>query len=271
MAGLNVRRAPRCGTQYRVAVGSTAAASSQLYVLSQAASLVPLIVNTQASPTTDIADFQVNGVNNVLIDKTGTLSVLGPRWTTSGDAATINLGAGGHYIKAVYGIGVQISACGWSPAAITIRDVCTGSAYDNRIGIGTTTPGAKLDVAGDINCTSLKIGTTTIGTCKLAVAGKIAAQEVIVTRATTWPDYVFKAGFDLKPLAEVEKQIKKDGHLEGIPTSAEVEKNGIPVGEMQSKLLQKVEELTLHMIEMEKENNDLKAKVCVLEKAINVK
>jgi hypothetical protein len=140
-----------------------------------------------------------------------------------------------------------------------------------NVGIGTTIPGAKLDVAGDINCTSLKIGTTTIGTCKLAVAGKIAAREVIVTQATTWPDYVFKAGFDLKPLAEVEKQIKKDGHLEGIPTSAEVEKNGIPVGEMQSKLLQKVEELTLHMIEMEKENNDLKAKVCVLEKAINVK
>ncbi|MDD5672556.1 MAG: hypothetical protein PHC61_00210 [Chitinivibrionales bacterium] len=83
------------------------------------------------------------------------------------------------------------------------------------------------------------------------VEGKIGARELIVTTGA-WPDYVFKKDYKLKPLAEVEKSIQQSGHLEGIPSSAEATKKGVEVGTMQAKLLQKVEELTLYVIEQNK-------------------
>lgn len=101
---------------------------------------------------------------------------------------------------------------------------------------------------------------TNPGSYKLAVDGKIGAREVVVTTAA-WSDFVFKKDYKLKPLSEVEKDIKENGHLEGIPSEKEVLENGVPIGEMQAKLLQKVEELTLYMIELKKENNELKNKI----------
>jgi hypothetical protein len=110
------------------------------------------------------------------------------------------------------------------------------------------------------------IGTTTPGTSyKLVVEGKIGAREVVVTRAT-WADHVFNDDYNLKPLNKVAEYVKTHKHLEGIPTAAEVKKNGVPVGEMQAKLLQKVEELTLYTIAMKKENDELRTKVEELEK-----
>jgi hypothetical protein len=65
----------------------------------------------------------------------------------------------------------------------------------------------------------------------------------------------------LPTLEEVEQHIKDNGHLKDIPSAKEVEQNGIEVGEMNKLLLQKVEELTLYMIEMNKEINSLKAEL----------
>ena len=114
----------------------------------------------------------------------------------------------------------------------------------------------------------LAIGTTTPGTTyKLVVEGKLGAREVVVTKAA-WADYVFKDGYNLKPLDKVEEYVKTHKHLEGIPTQTEVNKNGVAVGEMQAKLLQKVEELTLYTIAMKKENDELKTKVEALEKKV---
>ena len=100
---------------------------------------------------------------------------------------------------------------------------------------------------------SLGIGTSTTGAHKLAVEGSIGAREVKV-QATGWADFVFKKEYNLPTLEEVEKHIKEKGHLENIPNEEEVLKNGISLGEMNAKLLQKIEELTLYMIEMKKEN-----------------
>ncbi len=96
------------------------------------------------------------------------------------------------------------------------------------------------------------IGTTNPGTYKLAVVGKIHATEVVVE--TGWSDYVFADDYRLAPLSEVEAHIKAEKHLPGIPSAAEVAQGGISLGDMQAKLLAKVEELTLHVIEMKKEN-----------------
>lgn len=93
----------------------------------------------------------------------------------------------------------------------------------------------------------------------LAVNGKITCKEVEVT-LTGWPDYVFGKEYKLSPLTEVEKYIKENGHLPGISSAKEIEKNGLSVGEMNKQLMQKVEELTLYIISMQKEINELKQK-----------
>jgi hypothetical protein len=128
--------------------------------------------------------------------------------------------------------------------------------------------GTSLQNAMSIYKGCLAIGTTTPGTSyKLVVEGKLGAREVVVTKAA-WADYVFKDGYNLKPLDKVEEYVKTHKHLEGIPTQTEVNKNGVAVGEMQAKLLQKVEELTLYTIAMKKENDELKTKVEALEKKV---
>jgi hypothetical protein len=95
---------------------------------------------------------------------------------------------------------------------------------------------------------------------KLAVNGKIRAQEIKV-EASPWPDCVFNKSYSLPTLQETEKHIKEKGHLPGMPSAEEVKTNGIDLGEMNAKLLQKIEELTLHLIEIKKENQEIKDQV----------
>lgn len=100
---------------------------------------------------------------------------------------------------------------------------------------------------------SVGIGTTSFGSFKLAVEGKIAARGVKVTTETPFPDYVFDSTYQLRPLASLSKYIDQNKHLPGIPSAAEVEKEGgIELGEMNVKLLEKVEELTLYILELNK-------------------
>ncbi len=110
------------------------------------------------------------------------------------------------------------------------------------------------------------IGTTN-PTHKLEVAGTIRAQEVIV-ETSGWSDYVFAPGYQLTPLAEVKAHIAAKGTLPGIPSAAEVATQGVSVGDMQAKLLAKLEEMTLHLIalsekveRLETENAALKTKL----------
>jgi hypothetical protein len=93
------------------------------------------------------------------------------------------------------------------------------------IGIGTTTPDYKLDVLGTIRANEVKV-------------------------ATGWSDFVFEPDYALPTLQEVESYIDQNGHLPDIPSAAEVQADGISLGEMDAKLLQKIEELTLYVIEL---------------------
>lgn len=96
------------------------------------------------------------------------------------------------------------------------------------------------------------IGTINTKGYKLAVAGNMIAESVKVQLQSAWPDYVFANDYKLPSLEETEKHIKEKGHLKGIPSAAEVKNNGIDLGEMNSKLLKKIEELTLQVIELNK-------------------
>jgi hypothetical protein len=86
--------------------------------------------------------------------------------------------------------------------------------------------------------------------------GPFGAEEFIVTN-TGWSDYVFQPGYRLRPLSEVGAYIQANHHPPDIPSEVEVKEKGVSVGEMQSKLLAKVEELTLHMIQADERNNRL--------------
>jgi hypothetical protein len=104
---------------------------------------------------------------------------------------------------------------------------------------------------------SVGIGTTDPGSFKLAVNGKTWSTEVQVA-VTRPPDYVFEPTYDLKPLSEIETYIKENKHLPEVPSAKEMEKNGVQLGEMNMLLLKKVEELTLYVIEHQKQITDLK-------------
>ncbi len=185
-----------------------------------------------------------------------------------------------------------------------------------NVGIGTTTPLAKLTVVGHVNIGGEKnyrlrtrhvdgkdyessnlddlflnyntgkhvrvgfggkdsnmyvSGKVGIGTnnpdATLAVNGNIHTKEVKVD-LNGWPDYVFEDDYKLPTLQEVEDHITEKGHLENIPSAAEVTENGIQLGEMNAKLLQKIEELTLYMIEQNKKTEALKIIVTAQQKEI---
>jgi hypothetical protein len=98
------------------------------------------------------------------------------------------------------------------------------------------------------------IGTTDPKGYRLAVAGKAIAEEIVVKLQANWPDYVFEKNYNLRPLAEVENFINQNKHLPEVPAAKEMEANGVNLGEMNMLLLKKVEELTLYVIELKKEN-----------------
>lgn len=88
------------------------------------------------------------------------------------------------------------------------------------------------------------------------MGGSVRAASFI-SDTTTYADFVFKPGYKLTSLAEVEAAIQRDGHLPGIPSEAEAREHGIDLSAMQVRLLQKVEELTLHVIALEKRTRSL--------------
>jgi hypothetical protein len=105
---------------------------------------------------------------------------------------------------------------------------------------------------------SVGIGTTSTNGYLLAVAGKIRSTEVTIEHIDDWYDCVFEEDYPLTPLAEIEQFVKQNKHLPEVPSEAEVKANGIDLGEMNAILLKKIEELTLHVIQQQKEIDALK-------------
>ncbi len=100
---------------------------------------------------------------------------------------------------------------------------------------------------------------------KLLVGGKIIAEGVRVELEENWADYVFTPDYSLKPLHEVEQFIKDNGHLPNIPSAATVEEEGLDLGDMVTKQMEKIEELTLYIIEQQKQIDSLKTIAIELE------
>ncbi len=154
---------------------------------------------------------------------------------------------------------LRLSAgAGTTPAIMSYIDISSYSTIpdmDQNIVFGT---------AGEEKMRIHKNGNIGIGTAnpneKLAVNGKIRAREIKV-EATNWPDYVFETAYELPSLTEVEKNIKANGHLPGIPSAKTLAKEGIAVSEMLSLQQKKIEELTLYVIELKKELDKIRDKI----------
>lgn len=114
------------------------------------------------------------------------------------------------------------------------------------------------------------IGTTDTNGYKLGVKGKIAAEEIKV-QVHPWSDFVFENTYNLPTLKEVEQHITEKGYLKDIPSAEEVKENGIFLGEMNAKLLQKIEELTLYTIQQEKQLKIQEERLQKIEAILNSK
>jgi hypothetical protein len=211
---------------------------------------------------TDDNDASLLFVRNDGVVKVGTLAGAGNR--------PVYANASGELIDAA-SVG---SAGSWTLGGNDIgsNSYFLGTVYDNQHLIIKTNSTPRLKIFGGNstdNKTYFQFGatyynTSTSGqglpsglTCRVAVDGQVVAKEYLC-RVNTWSDFVFAKGYVLPTLEEVENHIKKTGHLEGIPSAREVEEQGINLADMQAKLLQKLEELTLYMIELKKENQQLK-------------
>ncbi|WP_052496120.1 hypothetical protein [Pedobacter lusitanus] len=113
--------------------------------------------------------------------------------------------------------------------------------------------------AKDLNLyANVNIGTNVTSTgYQLQVKGNVRAQEIKV-EMDAWPDYVFEPSYEKLSLTELESFIKTNKHLPEIPSANTVAKEGIELGDMNARLLKKIEELTLYVIELKKEVNQLK-------------
>ncbi len=128
--------------------------------------------------------------------------------------------------------GIRFLTNGTGDSAERMRITPTGN-----VGIGTISPSHKLQVVGSVRATSF------------------------VADTNTYADFVFAPDYRLPSLSEVEAHIQAHGHLPGVPSEAEARRDGIDLAAMQVKLLQKIEELTLHIIRQEKELAALNAQL----------
>ena len=132
--------------------------------------------------------------------------------------------------------------------------------------LGDVNIAKNLNVTGKITChnqievTAMNAGTMNAGSIN---ADGINAKDIKVELPAA-ADYVFEDNYNLKSLSEVESYVKENKHLPGMPSASEFAEKGMSVSEMSNKLLEKVEELTLHLIQLEKENASLKAQMEVI-------
>jgi hypothetical protein len=183
-----------------------------------------------------------------------------------------NIATGNYTIKAVAydnqndtthsaNINFVVNANGWGltgNTGILPDSQFLGTTDNSALVIRTgNTERARVDTNGVllVNTTELQQGTDE--SVKLAVKGTILTKKLTVTQLN-WADYVFEKSYKLMPLKDVQSFIDKNGHLPGVPSTEVIQQKGLDVGNGQAMLLQKIEELTLYILQQQKEIDQLK-------------
>jgi hypothetical protein len=140
---------------------------------------------------------------------------------------------------------------------------------NGTVGVNTAAPNteAKLDVNGNIYSNGkILIGSTLAkaGNFSLAVNGEAIFNRAVVKLYGAWPDFVFNENYFLEPLEKVENFVKKNKHLSGLKPENEIKENGIDLGDTQKLLTQKIEELTLYLIDQNKKLKALQQEIELL-------
>ena len=130
------------------------------------------------------------------------------------------------------------------------------SQSNTELYIGVNNGNLRLDATGQI-----AIGTVVAAASgyKLTVSGKIICEEMKVKLVGSWPDYVFDENYKRPSLTELSSYIKTNKHLPNIPAASEIDKGGFEVGDMQRRMMEKIEELTLYILDQQKQIDELKA------------
>jgi hypothetical protein len=167
---------------------------------------------------------------------------------------------------------------GQASTGTSIGVVGTGYGIDNvgtRIGVHGAAYGGEKNWAGyfkegNVYITNeLRIGAGAVDGAtgyKVAIDGKVIAEELRINLSQAWPDYVFAAEYDLMPLEELKNSIDTNKHLPGIPSADEIKADGLIIGDMQTKMMEKIEELTLYIIQLNTELREVKSELNVLKK-----
>lgn len=135
-----------------------------------------------------------------------------------------------------------------------------------RLGIGTSVPTAPLHVTGNVVFGSSS--TAPAAGYKVSIDGKVICEELMVQTSGLWPDYVFEKNYEMPTLNELETKVMAQKHLPGIPSAADVSaQNGVEVGDMQKRLLEKIEEMYRYMFQLNNDNKSLKAELEALKNA----
>ena len=247
--------------------------------------------NTITLPTLTDTDQQTLALNGNVLSILNGNSVTLPTFTnTDSQSLTLNGNtlsiSGGNSITiptptfaVIPGTNTTISGNGSTTSPFQINAIDTSLyANDGAINQATTTNNNRkvnlnnrnlwFDTTNSTSNGKLYIGSTpnfpsTSGNYKLFVEGGIMTEKVKVALRNTsnWADYVFEKDYKLLPLNEVEKFVKINKHLPGVQSAKELAENGIDVAEMQSKQMEKIEELTLYIIEqnkkLEKQNDEI--------------
>jgi len=185
-------------------------------------------------------------------------------------------GIGGYFWAGSKGVEATGSGGSYSGTVIGVQGSATGT-NGTRTGIYGTATGGSTNWAGYFDqgnvyvANQLRIGADALGGVPgytLMVDGKVIAEEMRVQLSFEWPDYVFEEHYHLPSLSEVESFIQEAKHLPNIPTAKDVKENGLLLGEMQKRMMEKIEELTLYVIDLDKQNQSLVKKVTELENKI---
>ncbi len=197
--------------------------------------------------------FRVNGFNTLTVTPqsnvgigtetpSGKLHVAGRTYLNNGSSEALAVDGTNPYLQ-FYSSGtarffMQQSGAHLTLAAVTGNNTGRLILNGNQVTIGQITPATGY---------------------KLSVDGKAICSELKVQLQGSWPDYVFSNNYELKSLSDLRIFIENNKHLPGIPAAAELEKDGMEVGEMQRKTMEKVEELTLYILQLEDKINKLQS------------